>query len=178
MGEYKTLNRELIYTGKIFSLVQDTISMPDGRTAKWDMVQHNGAVCVLPVDSDGNIIFVRQFRQAAEGVVLELPAGRLEPGEDPILAAHRELEEETAFKAGDMRLMVSMYMAVGYSNELIHMYAAKDLYPGKLNLDEDEFIDVEKYSLDEAVKMIFSGEIIDSKTIAGILMYKNLEGGF
>ncbi|WP_058485415.1 NUDIX domain-containing protein [Defluviitalea phaphyphila] len=171
---FKTIKQEEIYKGKIISLVKDTIELPDGRTTTRDVVLHNGAAAIVPVDNQGNILFVRQYRHPAKEELIEIPAGTLEKGEDPLECAKRELEEETGYKASKFSYICSMYTAVGFCTEIIHIYLAKDLVKTNQNLDEDEFITIEKYSLKEAIDMIFHGIIKDSKTIAGIFATKEL----
>lgn len=172
--EHRTISRKEIYKGKIISLVKDTITLPNGKIAERDVVLHNGAAAIVPIDDEGNIIFVRQFRQPAGEELLEIPAGILEKGEDPLACAKRELEEETGYQASKFSHICSMYTAIGFCTEMIHLYLAKDLFETKQNLDEDEFVNVEKYSVDEAIHMIFDGRIKDAKTIAGILGAKKL----
>lgn len=165
----KRIDREEVYKGKIFTVAEDTIEFEDGKIAKWDLVLHNGAAAIVPVTEDGEVVLVRQYRNAENGEVLEIPAGKLEKGEDPFECAKRELEEEIGCKSDNIQKICSMYSAVGFSDEKLHLYIARDLMVGKQNLDEDEYIQIERYSLKEAVRMIFSGEIKDSKTIVGLL---------
>lgn len=165
----KRIGRKEIYKGKIFTVAEDTIEFEDGKIAKWDLVLHNGAAAIVPLTEDGDVILVKQFRNAEDGEVLEIPAGKLEKGEDPFECAKRELEEEVGYRSNNIQKICSMYSAVGFSDEKLHLYMATDLIPGKQNLDEDEYIQIERYPLKEAVKMIFTGEIKDSKTIVGLL---------
>lgn len=165
----KRIDRKEVYKGKIFTVAEDTIEFEDGKIAKWDLVLHNGAAAIVPLTEDGDVILVKQFRNAEDGEVLEIPAGKLEKGEDPFECAKRELEEEVGYKSNNIQKICSMYSAVGFSDEKLHLYIATDLIPGKQSLDEDEYIQIEKYPLKEAVKMIFTGEIKDSKTIVGLL---------
>lgn len=165
----KRIDRKEVYKGKIFTVAEDTIEFEDGKIAKWDLVLHNGAAAIVPVTEDGEVVLVRQYRNAENGEVLEIPAGKLEKGEDPFECAKRELEEEIGCKSDNIQKICSMYSAVGFSDEKLHLYIARDLMVGKQNLDEDEYIQIERYPLKEAVRMIFSGEIKDSKTIVGLL---------
>ncbi len=174
MENYKVINSKKVYDGKIFDIVRDEITLPNGHTTTRDSLIHNGASAMLPIDKDGNIIFVRQYRHSVKEFVLEIPAGKLELGEDPKECAIRELEEEIGYKSNDFSFMFKTYIAVGYSSEVIYIYLAKDLVKSKQNLDEDEFLDIEKYSLEEALEMIKDGRIVDSKTIAGILFYSQI----
>lgn len=172
MEEYKRLKRELIAKGAIIDYYQDTMLIPNGNTAKWDLIDHKGAAAVVAVREDGKLLMVRQYRNALERETLEIPAGGLNGREEPTeAAARRELEEETGFTCGSLELLTSIYTTVAFCNEKIDIYVARDLKPGKQHLDEDEYLNVEAYSLDELQKMIFSFKIQDSKTICGIMTY-------
>ncbi len=165
---------EEVFKGKIIDVYHDTISLPDGRTALREIIKRGSAAAIVPVDSDGNIILVKQYRHPVGDCVLEIPAGMIEDGEDPLVCAKRELEEETSFKTNDLKFLTKMYSAIGFCDEQIYIYLADNLSQGSFNLDEDEFIEVEKYSLEDAISMIFNGKIVDSKTMVGILAYKDL----
>ncbi len=172
MEEYKRLKRELIAKGAIIDYYQDTMLIPNGNTAKWDLIDHKGAAAVVAVREDGKLLMVRQYRNALERETLEIPAGGLNGRQEPTeAAARRELEEETGFICGSLELLTSIYTTVAFCNEKIDIYVARDLKPGKQHLDEDEYLNVEAYSLDELQKMIFSFKIQDSKTICGIMTY-------
>jgi len=173
MSEHKRLQRDLIYKGHIVNVYEDTMQLPDGRTAKWDFIEHKGAAAIIPVDHDGKNIMVRQYRNAPEQYVLEIPAGGLNPGEDMATCAARELEEETGYRSDHIEHLVTIYTTVGFCNEKIGIYCGFDLVPTKQNLDEDEYVSLEKYTLEELVSFIYDGTIMDGKTIAGILAYKN-----
>ncbi len=173
MDVHSTVSSKTIYEGKIFTIKQDEIILPNGKTATRDILEHNGACAMLPIDKDGNIILVRQYRHPIKKSILELPAGKLDPGEEPEECAIRELEEEIGYKSNDFSFMFKTDIAVGYSSEVIHIYLAKDLVATGQSLDEDEFLDIEKYTLEQTLEMIKSGEITDSKTIAGVLYYKS-----
>lgn len=170
----EVVSSKKVFDGKIIDVFHDEITLPDGKTALREVVKRGNAAAIVPVDKDGNIIFVKQYRHPAGDVVLEIPAGVTEPEEDPLICAKRELEEETSFKTDDITFIAKMYSAIGFCSEQIYIYLAKNLEKGHFNLDEDEFIEVEAYSLDDAVKMIFDGRIIDSKTMVGILAYKEM----
>jgi ADP-ribose pyrophosphatase len=167
--EPQRIERKEVYKGKIFSVVEDTIIFENGKTTKWDLVLHNGASAIVPITDRGEIIFVRQYRNAEDGTVLEIPAGKLEKGEDPLVCAKRELEEETGYQADTLIPICSMYTAIGFSNEKLHLFMATGLKKGKQHLDEDEYIDVVTYPIEKAVELVFDGTIKDSKTIVGIL---------
>lgn len=165
----KQLDFEYKFEGKIVRLRVDNALLPNGETAKREVVEHNGGVMVAPMDSDGNLYFVRQFRYPYMEVVTELPAGKLEKGEDPFEAGKRELREETGAEAGRYVPLGQLYPSPGYCGEIIHMYLALDLTFGEQNLDEDEFLDVLKIPLPEAVRMVMNNELKDSKTQTAVL---------
>lgn len=168
----KRIGRQEVYKGKIFTVVQDEIEFEDGNRAQWDLVMHNGACAIVPLTEQLEVILVKQYRNAENGDVLEIPAGKLEKGEDPLACAHRELEEEIGYKAQSMEKLCAMYTAVGFSDEKLHLYLATQLTMSKQHLDEDEYIELVTYPIEEAIKMIFTGEIKDSKTIVGLLAVK------
>ncbi len=172
MGEYKRVDRKLIHKGHIVDFYNDTMQLPDGRLAEWDYLHHKGASAIVPVDTDGKIIMVRQYRNAPERYTLEIPAGGLNLNEDPKDAAARELEEETGYRAGEVKHLLDLYTTVAFCNEMISIYYTTDITLAKQNLDEDEFVEIERYSLDELVTKILQGEIQDAKTISAILAYK------
>ena len=172
MEEYKRLKRELVAKGAIIDYYQDTMLIPNGKTAKWDLIDHKGAAAVVAVREDGKLLMVRQYRNALERETLEIPAGGLNGREEPTeKAAMRELEEETGYVCDEVELLNSIYTTVAFCNEKIDIYLAKDLKPGKQHLDEDEYLNVEAYDLEELKQMIFDCKIQDSKTICGILTY-------
>lgn len=170
---YEVVKSDLLMTGNIMSMYRDTITLPNNETTTREYIlRGGGASAIVPIDADGKIVFVRQYRHPIKSLCLEIPAGMLEKGEDPLECATRELEEETAKKAGKIEHLVNMHSAVGLFSELIYIYLATDLKEGVQNLDHDEFVEIEKYTLEESVEMIFKGEITDSKTITGIFAYK------
>ncbi len=171
---YKTVNSEIVYKGKIIDVTKDIITLPDGREASREVVLHSGAAAIVPVLDNGDIVFVRQYRHPAIELVLEIPAGTFEKSEEPFICAKRELEEETGYYSDNITFAFKMFSAIGFCDEVLHIYIAKDLKQSKQNLDPDEFITIETYPLQKAIDMIFSGEIKDSKTIAGILAYREL----
>lgn len=174
MEEFKRLNRELIYKGSIIDYYKDTVLLPNGNTVKWDFIGHQGAAAVVPVTQEGKILMVRQYRNALDRYTLEVPAGGLNGAEEPtIVAAARELEEETGYCSDNLELLISIRTAVAFCNEKIDIYVAKDLIISQQHLDEDEFIDVKSFEISELEEMIYSGKIEDSKTISAILAYKN-----
>lgn len=174
----KRINRKELYKGKIFTVAEDTIQFPNGSTTKWDVLLHDGAAAVVPVTDQGQIILVEQYRCVADQGILEIPAGKLDPGEDPAVCAARELEEETGYKAREIKALGSIYSAVGFSDEVVELFVAKGLEEGTMNLDQDEYVKVRKYSLETVIDMIISGQIKDSKTISAIFMYKEISHKF
>jgi ADP-ribose pyrophosphatase len=164
------IRSEEIYRGRVVALRQDTIRTADGKELQREVVAHPGAVVVVAVDGD-QLLFVRQYRYAAGEELLELVAGTLEPGEDPAETAGRELQEEAGYKAARLTKLAEFYSAPGFCSELLHLYLAEELTPCRLPGDEDEEIEVERCSLDEAVRMALSGKIRDAKTLAGVLLY-------
>ena len=165
----KQISFDYKFKGKIVNLRVDDALLPNGTTAKREIVEHNGGVCVAPLDKEYNLYFVKQFRYPYMEVVTELPAGKLEKGEDPFEAGKRELKEETGAIAGNYVDLGKLYPTPGYCGEIIHMYLATDLEFGEQNPDEDEFLEVYKISLEKAVEMVMNGEIRDSKTQTMVL---------
>ena len=171
--EFKRLDRKLVYHGTIIDYYRDTIQVPNGNIAEWDFIGHKGAAAVVPVREDGKLLMVRQWRNALDRYTLEIPAGGLNcADEPPMLAAARELEEETGYHSENLTHLLSLRTTVAFCNEKIEIYVAQDLKPTHQHLDEDEFIDVYAYLVDELCEMIYSGKIEDGKTIAAIMSYK------
>ncbi len=172
--EVRRIGRELIHKGAIIEYYVDTMELPDGKHAKWDFINHNGAAAVVPVMADGKILMVSQYRNALERYTLEIPAGGLNPGEsaDTSVAAARELEEETGYASKDLELLLSLHTTVAFCNEKIDIYVAKNLVRTHQHLDEDEYLNVEAYTLTELEEMVLSRKIQDSKTIAALMAYK------
>jgi ADP-ribose pyrophosphatase len=166
--EVAVLNSEHIYHGRAFSVRKDTIRLPDDRTADMDVVVHNGAVTIVPVDAAGEIWFVRQYRHPAGQLLLELPAGTLEAGEDPAEAAGREIREEIGMAASQLELLGEFFLAPGYSTEYMYIYLATGLTPAPLSQDDDEFLFVEKMHTREAYRLLAAGELRDAKTLLGL----------
>lgn len=170
--QIKRLKRELKFKGSIVDFYQDTMEIDGNHTAIWDFIKHKGAAAVIPVTKDGKILMVRQYRNALERYTLEVPAGVLDGEEEPgNLCAGRELEEETGYRSGNLEWLITLRTTVAFCDEKIEVYVAKDLIPSKQHLDEDEFIDVKAYTVEELKEKIFSGEIEDAKTISAILAY-------
>ena len=170
----RKLGREDIFRGRIVDVHVDTVELPNGETATREVVDHPGGVCVLALDGQNRALMVSQFRYPYEKVLWEVPAGKLEYGEDPRQAAIRELKEETGAVAGDFRFLGELYPSPGYCGEIIRMYLARGLTFGEAHLDEDEFLNLERVPFDQLVEQVLSGEIRDAKTIAVVLKGKLL----
>ena len=164
----KTIETKEIFAGRIIKVRVDTVRLPDGAESTREVVEHAGAVGVVAVDNNNTIIMVRQYRKPVEGVLLEIPAGTMEKGEDPLLCAQRELKEETGFTAEHWKKILSYYSAPGFTDEYLHLYLASGLTGGEIALDEDEFVETVRLPLPEAYRMIFDGHIADGKSIIGI----------
>lgn len=175
MEKIKRQARELVHKGVIVDFYKDTMQMPNGNLATWDFIRHKGAAAILAVDDAGRILMVRQYRGAVEKNTLEIPAGGLNAGEDYKTCAIRELEEETGFKTLDAMPLIEIFTTVAFCNEKIGIYYTEQLLPSRQNLDEDEYVTIERYTLEELVTMILDGTIEDSKTISAVLAYKALK---
>ena len=176
MDYYKRIKRELACKGSIIDYYKDTIEINGERQVTYDFIAHKGASAMIPVDTDGKILMVRQYRAAIDQETLEIPAGGLNPGEDNRTCAIRECEEETGYRPGEAFHLIDVYTTVAFCNERIGIYYTKDLTPTRQNLDDDEYVTIERYSLEELVQMILEGKITDAKTVAGILAYKTKMG--
>jgi ADP-ribose pyrophosphatase len=168
--QFETLASEKAYRGKAFDVRRDLIRMPNENQAWLDIVEHPGAVTLVPLDAGGQIYFVRQYRHATGGEILELPAGTLASGEAPEACALREIREEIGLSAGRLVKVGEFFMAPGYSTEYMHVFLATDLRPDPLPGDDDEFIHVERLPFERVLKMIADGRIRDSKTMAALLL--------
>ena len=174
MEKYERINRELVHKGAIIDYYQDTIKIPNGNIAKWDYIKHKGAAAVVAVKDDGKLLMVRQFRNALDRETLEIPAGGLNSVDEPTdIAAARELEEEAGYTAGKLELLISIRTTVAFCDEKIDVYVASDLKRSKQHLDEDEYLDVETYSIEELIQMVYDCKIQDGKTVAALLAYYN-----
>ena len=165
----KKVDSEYIFDGKLLQVYRDTVSLPNGELSTREYIKHQGAVAVVPVTDEGEIIAVRQYRYPIGRITIEIPAGKLDKGEEPLTAAKRELSEETGVESADIEYIGGLYPSVAYTDEIIHIYVAKNLKYGEMHTDEDEFLDVVKIKIDDFVDMILKGEIMDSKTQAAVL---------
>lgn len=175
--EEKTVKKNYVYNGRIINVRCDDAELPTGKPCKREVVEHNGGVCIAPINDNNELLFVRQFRYPYMQVISELPAGKLEKGEDPLECGKRELMEETGCVADEIFSLGKFYPSPGYCGEIIHLYAAKGLKFVGQKLDEDEFLNVEKIELDKAVEMIMNDELRDGKTQAAVMKLKILADG-
>lgn len=172
--EEKTTKKNYIYNGRIINVRRDDAELPNGKPCVREVVEHPGGVCIAALTDSDELLFVRQFRYPYMKVISELPAGKLEKGEDPFESGKRELEEETGYVAEKYIDLGKFYPTPGYCGEIIHLYAAKELTFTKQRLDCDEFLNVEKIPLETAVEMVLSNELRDGKTQAAVLKVKML----
>jgi len=171
---FEIINRAFHYQGRAFNVERLETRLPDGRISFYDLVQHNDSVTILPVDQEGNIWFVQQFRMGSMNILLELPAGVLGDSEDPETGAAREVREEIGLSAGKLHKLGEYYLAPGYSTEFMHAFLATDLRPDPLQADDDEFLKVQVIPTKTAYEMVQKGEIKDSKTLATLLLAEKL----
>ena len=172
--DVKRMGRELAYQGTVLKVYKDHMKFSNGNTEDWDFIHHDGAAAVIPVMDDGKILMVKKYRNALERDTLEIPAGKPDdPDEEGIVCASRELKEETGYSSDDLEWLLTIRTTVAFCNERIEVFVARNLIPGEQHLDEDEFVDVKAYKLEELKEMIFEGKIQDSKTMAAILAYES-----
>jgi len=164
------VHTEEIYDGRVVNLLIHEVRLPDGKPARREVVRHPGAVAMVALDEEQNVLLVRQYRIAADRMMLEIPAGTLEPNEPPDICAVRELREETGYKPARLQSLGGVYVAPGYTSEFIHLYLATDLEESALQADDDESIEVKRLPLGEALRMVEQGEIVDGKTVVALLL--------
>lgn len=174
MNNYTKVKHELMHKGNIVDFYQDSIELPNDKTVNWDYIQHKGASAIVPITSDGKIIMVRQYRIGSDSELLEIPAGGINSGEDPYETAVRELEEETGYTSNSVKHLIDVHSAPAYTSECVYIYYADNLIKSHQKFDEDEFIELESYELDELISMIMDGKITDGKTIAGLFAIKQV----
>ncbi len=170
---YETRKKETPYSGPVFSVERLEVSLPDARVRAYDRVTMQDAVTILPIDADGNVYFVRQYRVGSDSILLELPAGKIETGESAQSTAEREIREEIGMAADTVRPLGGFYMSPGYSTEYMHCFLAADLRHAPLAPDADEFLNLEKIPLDRVKSMITSGDLPDSKSLAAFMLAWN-----
>ncbi|MFJ7973967.1 NUDIX hydrolase [Psychrobacillus sp. NPDC096389] len=173
--EEKTIQTEMKFQGKIITLQVDDVQLPNGKAGKREIVKHPGAVAVIAITEDKKIILVEQYRKALERSIIEIPAGKIEPNEDPELTALRELEEETGYTTKKLQYIQSFATSPGFADEIIHLYLAENIVKveEKAELDEDEFVELMHVSLEEMESMITTKQIYDAKTAFAFLWVKN-----
>ena len=157
-----------IYKGRIVTLNLETVTLPNGATVELEVIHHPGAAAVVPMKDDRTVILIRQYRHAVGGYIYEIPAGKLHLGEDPLVCAQRELEEEIGYKAGVLDHVTSAYTTPGFTDEVIHIYKATQLQRGQQNLGHDEVLEIAEFPLEKTIAMIREGVIQDAKTIVGL----------
>ncbi len=172
----KELERREVYRGRIFTLTSHRVGLENGGESRRDIVNHHGGACVAALDEEGRVLLVRQYRFGVKEELLELPAGKLEEGEDPAATAARELEEETGYTADSLTKLTELLPTPAYCTERIYLYQAHGLTKGEQRLDRDEFLDVVALPLAEALEMVLAGKVPDAKTQAGILLLARQQG--
>tara|TARA_Y100001970_G_C13905964_1_gene686055 strand:+ start:123 stop:665 length:543 start_codon:yes stop_codon:yes gene_type:complete len=167
--EEKTNSSEIIFKGKLLDVRKDIVVLPNGHTASREWINHPGAVCCVPLLPDGSIALIRQYRYPIREVMIELPAGKLDKGENPEVCAIRELEEEIGYKANRLTFLTNIHPAIGFANEKMWLYFAEDLKKTNQKLDSDEFLEIIPTKLEDALEMVWNGAITDVKTIIGLI---------
>lgn len=173
MAKYKKLGEVLAYKSKLVEFYEDHLELPDGTQVVYDLIKHSGGAAVLPIDENGKLVLIRQYRNSVDMEVYEIPAGLKE--EDDVSGeqcARRELEEEVGYITDDLEFIAEVYGAIGVSNEKTDIFLAQNLIPGKIHPDPEEFIEICRFDLNTALQMIANKEIVDSKTVIAILYYK------
>lgn len=174
MSEEKTLSSQLIYDGRAVKLRVDTVRMPGGRETRREIVEHRDCVAIVAIDADDNVLLVNQFRKSVEKELLEIPAGGIDPGEDPVTAVRREMQEETGYLPQKVERLGGFYSTPGYCTEYLHLYLATDLTPSQLFAEDTESIKLVRVPINQIPSLIASGSICDAKSIAGLLTYSSL----
>lgn len=169
--EEKTFASQTIYEGTVVKLQVDHVHLPDGSTSKREIVKHPGAVAIIAITPENKMVLVRQYRKALEKTTLEIPAGKLEPGEDPAICAKRELEEETGYRAETVQPLVAFYTSPGFADEYVHLFVAENFEEGTMDLDQDEFVELVEYTKEECIQAIHSQEICDAKTVLAVHLW-------
>ena len=170
----KTLSSQLIYDGRVVKLRVDTVRMPSGRETRREIVEHRDCVAIVAVDADDNVLLVKQFRKSVEKELLEIPAGGIDPGEDPVTTVRREMQEETGYLPGKVEKLGGFYSSPGFCTEYLHLYLATDLTPSPLYAEDTESIKLVRVPISQIPSLIASGSICDAKSIAGLLIYSSL----
>ena len=176
MSELKesTVSSKQVYKGSFLDVRKDIVNLPDGNTSTREWINHPGAACIIPVLSDGRLALIKQYRYPVKSIMIELPAGKLDAGEDPEACAVRELEEEIGYSAGKLTFVSKIHPAIGFANEEMWIFLAENLIKSQKNTDRDEFVELIPTSIKDSVKMVWNGTITDVKTIIGILWAERL----
>jgi ADP-ribose pyrophosphatase len=174
LKEHKITSNQ-IFSGKLIDLYLDNVRLPNGKKSTREWLDHPGAVCLVPILNNGDILLIRQFRYGPRQEFIEIPAGKIDKNEKPLECGFRELEEETGYKSNKLTFLTNIHPAIGFSNEKMWMYLAEELELSERKLDEDEFLELLPTPLNMALKWVFSGKITDVKTIIGILWVKELK---
>lgn len=175
--EETCIDSEQAYSGSFLKISRDTVRLPDGSTSQREYIRHPGAVVILPVLPDGRILLERQFRYPLHQVFIEFPAGKIDPGEDPLLCAQRELQEETGYTASDWQHVCTIHNAIAYSDEHLEIYLARGLTAGQSSLDDGEFLETITASLDDMLQWVREGKITDVKTVIGTFWLEKIVAG-
>ncbi len=173
MSEEKTLSSQLIYDGRVVKLRVDTVSMPSGRETTREIVEHSDCVAIVAIDGNNNILLVKQFRKSVEKELLEIPAGGIEAGEDPVATVRREMQEETGYLPQKVERLGGFYSSPGFCTEYLYLYLATDLTPSPLQAEDTESIKLVRVPISQIPSLIASGSICDTKSIAGLLTYSS-----
>ncbi len=171
-----TISTRSIFQGRIINVRVDTVQLENGRVSTREIAEHSPSICVVPVDDEGNVLLVRQYRKPAEAFLLEVPAGGIEAGEDPDVATLRELQEEIGYTAGNLQRLTAFWLAPGWCTEYMYAYLATQLTPARLESDDDEFINVERVPLSDVPELIADGTIQDAKSVASLLLAMRILG--
>ena len=170
----KKIKSDIVFSGRLLEVYRDVVHLPNGQTSSREWINHPGAICCVPILPDGKIALIRQYRYAIKEEFIELPAGKLDEGEIPENCALRELEEEIGYRANNLTFLTNLHPAIGFANEIMWLYLAKNLEKTEPKLDNDEFIELIPTKLEDAVEMVYRGDITDAKTIIGLLWAERL----
>lgn len=176
-GDGRVVRRERVFEGRLLKIDREEVLLPGGKSATLETIRHPGAAAVLPFADDGTVLLIRQFRHAAGGFIVEVPAGKLDPGERPEVCAAREVEEEVGYRAGRLVELAAVLTTPGFTDEVIWLYEAHDLAPGAQSLGADEVLDVLRVPFDEALRMTLDGRIRDAKSLCTILLAAQRRAG-
>jgi len=172
--EEKKLKSDVVYQGSFLKVLRDQVELPDGKTGTREYIPHPGAAMIIPITDQGQLVMIKQYRYAVQKTFIEFPAGKIDPGEDTLQTAKRELEEETGLIAKEYKFLTTIHPVIGYSNEKIELYLARGLSATKQRLDHEEFLDVFEIPFNDAMEKMRAGEITDVKTMVGLFWYNQI----